>query len=71
MSQAIQWMETDQGRLEKKTTAALIVANMARNGKSFRGDMVQRLHKKFVQLNLQLKYVAYLILILSRTELLV
>lgn len=71
MSQAIQWMETDQDGLEKKTTAALIVANMARNGKSFRGDMVQRLHKKFAQLNLQLKYVAYLILILSRTELLV
>lgn len=59
MSQAIQWMETGQDRLEKKTTAALIVANMARNGRSFRGDVVQRLPKEFVQLNLQLKYVVH------------
>lgn len=32
LSQAVQWMETEQGGLGKKTTAALLVANMARNG---------------------------------------
>lgn len=32
LSQAMQWMQTEQGGLGKKTTAALLVANMARNG---------------------------------------
>ena len=68
MSQAIQWMETDQDGLEKKTTAALIVANMARNGKSFRGDVVQgNLYSSTCSLNT----LPNLILILSHTELLV
>jgi len=68
LSQAIQWMETDQDGLEKKTTAALIVANMARNGKSFRGDVVQRnLYSSTCSLNT----LPNLILILSHTELLV